>query len=224
MLLSELMTQEQSDPIVYGVDVDADILTPPKGLRQIGLSYKGTPSIDDELVDAIIAFSLAGVDVIVEIQPDQDVNAHELLTIAGNAGFSVALLPPSEETDLAAWCEQCAKWAKAFLSVPNFNGAVYPVSGYFGYLAAREASDIEGITPNDTYALERFVNSTPVAWSDTAKIAMHDAFAEKAGGAEAFSHLLSALNKSILLKSLDLLDQDMADSRNSMTQHGESDA
>lgn len=206
MLLSELVKKEETEALVYGVEVDEDILTPPKGLRKIGLLYKGEETISDDLVDAIIAFSLAGIEVVVEISPTQKINTKELLTIAGNAGFSISLLPPETPEENQDWFTQCAAWANSFLDVPNFTGTLYPVSGYFGYLAAKQASNVDAITPNDTYALQRFVNKTDESVSDQAKGHMLKAFEEKAGGTEAFEHFLAALNKSILLKALDILE------------------
>jgi hypothetical protein len=208
MLLSEFGKLEKSDPIVYDIIVDDDLLTPPEGLLQIGLKYKGTTKIDDSLIDAIIAFSLSGVDVIVEVDPDQDVDAQELLTIAGNAGFSISLLPPETEEGLEHWKNQCSKWAQAYLQTPNFTGGLYPVSGYFGYLTAKAATGVEAITPSDGYANMRYVSKVPHEWSDEAKESMYNTFCEMSGGEEEFQTFLKALVESILLTNLEILEND----------------
>lgn len=109
MLLSELMQSPTSEALAFGVEVDSDLLDPPVGLRQIGLIYQGTPAEPDDLfIDAVIACTLAGVDTIAEIPVNANVEPGSVMTIAGNAGFSVAVLPPEDAEDLDAWCARCA--------------------------------------------------------------------------------------------------------------------
>lgn len=208
MLLSELMNIENCPKEVYGIEVDEDLLTPPEGLERVALLYKGEESVSDLLIDAVIAFSLAGVEVIIEIEPGQNVNKKELLTIAGNAGFSLSVLPPKTEADVEAWSKDCAQWAQTFLQVPNFTGSLYPVSGYFGYLTAKAATGIEAILPNDAYVLERFINSTPEEWSDASKAEMYKAFCEMAGGENEFQTFLKAFVASIVKTNVEILEDE----------------
>lgn len=208
MLLSELIKTNNCPKEVYGIQVDEDLLTPPEGLEKVALLYDGDESISETLIDAVIAFSLAGVEVIVEVQPGQNIDKKELLTIAGNAGFSLSILPPERQEDVPGWSQDCAEWAQTFLQVPNFTGSLFPVSGYFGYLTAKIATGIEAIIPNDTYVLERFVNSTPEEWSDSAKAEMYKAFCEMAGGEEEFNNFLKAFVASVVKTNVEILEEE----------------
>lgn len=215
MLLSELMTSPTSEPLAFGVEVDADLLDPPEGLRQIGLIYKGTSTAPDDIfIDAVIACTLAGVDTIAEIPCLDTVDATSVLTIAGNAGFSVAVLPPEREENLATWCARCAEFATAFLETPHFAGHLYPISGYFGHLVAKSVSGVQAHQPNDPYVRQRFFDAVPVEWSDAAKAAMLAAWEERAGGAAAFDALLKTIAGATVIEAMDLIDRIMDDASN----------
>ena len=187
MLLSELMAMETAPPIAFGVEVDGDLLMPPKGLRQVAFLYKGTPdNPSDDLVDAVIACTLAGIETIVEFRPEDQVDMMRQVTIAGNAGYSLAAIPPidspEDRPDLwEAWVAQCAGLASTYFDTPHFAGTLYPVSGFFGYLVAKAVAGVEGLDPNDPYTRQRFVEAIPTAWADKAKDAMHDAWVERLG-------------------------------------------
>lgn len=208
MRLSEIMNRESSDAIIHGIDIDTDLLSPPHGLARIGLIYQdegGQPS--DLFVDAVIACTLAGIESIAEVPTEAVVDAKTLLAIAGNAGFSVALLPPKSESGLEAWCARCAAFASAFLDTPHFSGHLYPVSGYFGHLVARSVSGVQTHEPSDPYVRDRFVEAVPIGWSDAAKGAMLKAWEERAGGAAPFEALLKSLAAETIIETMDLIDR-----------------
>ena len=208
MLLSELMEHSDSGPLAFGIEVDTDLLTPPDGLVQVGLVYDGTASEPSDIfVDAVIACTLAGIDTIAEIPVEAEVDAQTILTIAGNAGFSLSLLPPEKEEDLSAWCERCAEFAKAYLDTPHFSGHLYPVSGYFGHLVARSVSGVDAHQASDPYTSQRFAQAIPSAWSDAAKSAMAEAWEERAGGAQAFTVLLRSIAAGAVIETMDLIDR-----------------
>lgn len=215
MLLSELLTQGESAPIVFGIDVDADLLTPPQGLQQAGLVYQGTAHEPTDLfVDAVISCTLAGIDTIAEIEPGQEADPATLLTIAGNAGFSIALLPPLDESGLDAWAQRCADFAQAYLQTPHFAGSLYPVSGFFGYLVARSVSGVGKLDATDPYVQQRFSQVIPESWSDTAKAAMERAWIAQAGGEKALDAVLKATAAEAVRSALALVDRNMAQAVN----------
>jgi predicted nucleic acid-binding protein len=211
MLLSEILAQAESAPILFGIDVDTDLLTPPKGLKQAGLVYQGTATEPSDLfVDAVISCTLAGVDTIAEIEPGQDVDPKTLLTIAGNAGFSVAILPPSDQDGVEAWAERCAAFAEAYLQTPHFAGSLYPVSGFFGYLVARAVSGISALDATDPYVQQRFSEAIPEAWSNQAKAAMEAAWTAQAGGQAALDAILKATAAEAVRTALAIVDRNLA--------------
>jgi hypothetical protein len=211
MLLSEILAQPESAPILFGIDVDTDLLTPPKGLKQAGLVYQGTASEPSDLfVDAVISCTLAGVDTIAEIEPGQEVDPKTLLTIAGNAGFSVAILPPSDPEGVAAWAKRCAAFAEVYLQTPHFAGSLYPVSGFFGYLVARSVGGIERLDATDPYVQQRFSNAVPEAWANEAKAAMEQAWIAQTGGREALDAVLKATAAEAVRAALAIVDRNLA--------------
>ena len=104
MLLSELVDKDEAPAVaVYGVEVDVESFTPPAKLEEISLIYKADGSdIDEALMDVIISYGLAGIEVILEIPAEQgDIDAKYLVSVAANAGFSLSLLPPKEPSEEA---------------------------------------------------------------------------------------------------------------------------
>lgn len=200
MKLSELCALDESDAIAFGVSVDEDCFTPPPGLKMIGLLWEGDgpTAISDQLIDTIIAFSLSGVEVVVEVGPEHTVDHGYLLTLAGNAGFSIAAVPPildgaTEEADYQAWYEHCASFSEALLTTPNFAKTLFPVTGFLSYLVAERLSGASAMQPNDRYTLERFVNSVSTDRSDAAKAQMRERFADVLGGADQIDAYISAI-------------------------------
>ena len=95
MLLSDVVDGKAGDAsstAFYGVEVDVESFTPPAGLEEISLIYKADAGdIDETLMDVIISYGLAGVEVILEIPAEQsDIDAKYLVSVAANAGFSLS--------------------------------------------------------------------------------------------------------------------------------------
>lgn len=196
MRITELATMEAAPgPLLFGIEIDGDCFTPPPGLAVAAMLWKGAgpKEIDDQLVDAIVGFSLSGVEVILEIQASDQVDASYILTLAGNAGFSVSLLPPQDEETAEDWHAQLARFVEAFLTVPNFSGALMPVSGFFGYMIAERQAGVTALIPRDPYVRQRFLDPLPEAVVDAAKAAMRAAFVETVGSDEELGDLIDGL-------------------------------
>ena len=198
MKLSELVQQDATE-LAWGVEIDAEIFDPPAALQTVGLLWEGDgpEAISDALIDTVIAFNLSGADVIVEVRPDDDVDPEYLLTLAGNAGFSVAAVPPVDADGLESWCTQSARFADALLTVPNFSKTLYPATGYLSYLVGELFAGSRAMTPTDPYTLGRFVDATPEDWSNAAKAAMRAALAERLGGEDKLKAYLGAILTSL---------------------------
>lgn len=198
MKISEI-TDNTDITCAWGVEVDQDFFNPPASIKSIGLLWDGNgpASISDLLIDTVIAFSLSGAEVIVEVRPTDHVDHEYLLTLAGNAGFSVSLIPPRKEDELAAWLDQCSRFSRALLTVPNFAGHLYPVTGYITYLIMEMFAGADALTPTDPYTRQRFYDVVSEAWSDAAKIAMRAEMAAVLGGEVELKGYLEAILKAI---------------------------
>ncbi len=198
MKISEIKNDSDIE-LAYGVEIDEEVFDPPANIRTIGLLWEGDApnSISDSLIDTVIAFTLSGAEVIVEVRPEDSVDHTYLLTLAGNAGFSVAAIPPENEASLEEWAEQCAGFAKAILCVPNFSHHLYPVTGYLTYLILEYFGGADALTPTDAYTVQRFFDPTPTEWADTAKMRMKKEMADFLGGEEFLKDYLGALLKAI---------------------------
>lgn len=198
MLISDLAGNSK-DQMVYGVEIDTEMFDPPANLRTVGLLWDGDQpnAISDRLIDTVIAFNLSGAEVIVEVRPNDEVDHEYLLTLAGNAGFSVAAIPPESEADLDAWCRQCAGFARALLTTPNFSKSLFPATGYLTYLFMEFFAGADQVTPTDQYTISRFYDPTPEAWANAAKAAMRAEMSDLLGGEEALKSYLAAILKGL---------------------------
>lgn len=206
MKLSTLETTSSTEAILYGVEADAEILNPPPTLEQVGLLWKGRPDcINDTLVDAIIQFGLSGMNVILEILPDDDVDPAYILTLAGNAGFSVALIHEAGKDD--AWFAKCTAFAEALFDIQNFSREIHPVTGYLSFLFAERTNGIAGMYPTDRYMIRRFLAAIPDSTADLCKNHMKTAFQERFGGADAFNDFLDEVVAGIAREAGRLLEE-----------------
>ena len=138
MLLSELIEQDNTGDVAYGVEVDTDSFTPPPGLKEISLIYKADGNdIDESLMDIIISYGIAGVEVILEIPAETpDIDAKYIVSVAANAGFSLSLLPPVDNSQTAneAYFERLREFAEVYVAQNNFGKFIAPVTNYLEYL------------------------------------------------------------------------------------------
>lgn len=200
MKLSDFNKSDFSETeIAWGIEVDCDMIDAPVGLKVAGLLWKGEgpTDLDESLIDTIIAFNLSGVEVILEVRPGDIIDHKHLLTVAGNAGFSVAAIPPENEADLDAWCAQCAGFAEALLTVPNFSRSLIPVTGYLTYLTLETFAGADRAVPTDPYVSQRFMTAAPIAWSDRAKAEMRQRMCAVLGGEEKLQNYLGAILRSL---------------------------
>lgn len=198
MKLSHMLESEITSSLVYGVVVDAECLTAPAEIRTIGFLYQGGDlGLSEKLMDAIITFSLAGAEVILEIPHDAELDVDQILRLASNAGFSISLIPPSSQEHVENWGHLCARFTEGFLKTPNFSKHVFPVQGYFAYVIAEKLGAIDAITPTDPYVVERFLDSTPQKWSDAAKLQMRGRMVEICGSEEEIDALARDLVSAI---------------------------
>lgn len=198
MKISEIKQDHEAES-VWGVELDEEMFDPPASIRSISLLWEGTSpkDITDRLIDTIIAFTLSGAEVIVEVRPTDEVDYNYLLTLAGNAGFSVAAIPPETEVDLDAWKQHCAGFTEAILTVPNFSKNLFPVTGYMTYLTLEFFGGADALEPTDPYTIERFYKGTPTEWADAAKSDMREQMSNLLGGEDMLKEYLGSILKAI---------------------------
>lgn len=198
MKISELK-KDQDTTIAWGVEIDEEVFDPPAAIRTIGLLWEGEDetSISDNLIDTVIAFTLSGAEVIVEVRPTDNIDHNYLLTLAGNAGFSIAAIPPQNQEELDLWIEQCAGFSRAVLTTPNFAGHLYPVTGYLTYLIMEFFGGAQALTPSDPYTKQRFYDVVPEEWSDAAKERMRQEMSDILGGEDHLKDYLGAILRAV---------------------------
>jgi len=198
MKISEIKNNHDLE-LAWGVELDEEVFDPPSNLKKIGLLWEGQgpAEISDRLIDTIIAFTLSGAEVIVEVQPSDDVDHEYLLTLAGNAGFSVAAVPPTDPEEIAGWNIHCCAFSQSFLRVPNFSGHLYPITGYITYLVMEFFGGAQAAVPDDIYTSERFYQAVSPEVSDQAKAHMRKTMSDELGGEDCLKEYLGAILKAI---------------------------
>lgn len=177
MLLSDVVDGKAGDAsstAFYGVEVDVESFTPPAGLEEISLIYKADAGdIDETLMDVIISYGLAGVEVILEIPAEQsDIDAKYLVSVAANAGFSLSLLPPQEHSEQAdtAYFDRLRDFAAVYLTQGNFGKFIAPVTNYLEYLFVELLRGQETeFQVNDPYIKDRLMLLSDQAFVDAFK-------------------------------------------------------
>ncbi|MEM6902853.1 MAG: hypothetical protein AAF556_06420 [Pseudomonadota bacterium] len=149
-----------AQPFHYGVEVDVDSFSPPADLKHISLLFKGEGGdIDETLMDVIISYGLAGVEVVLEIPAEQaDIDAKYMVSVAANAGFSLSLLPPAERSDEAdlAYFERLKVFAEVYFTQTNFGQFLAPVTNFIEYLFVETLlGDDHEFEVSDPYILQR---------------------------------------------------------------------
>lgn len=200
MKLSEIATQTELQA-AWAVEADADIYQPPAGLKRISFLWQGREDkpqeISEQLIDTIVCFTLADVEVIVEIRPTDDVDFETLLIHSENAGFSISLAPPESEDDLSRWFTQGRRATRAFLASSDFSNHLYPLTGYITYLILELFTGIDTLDPNDDYVRDRFVTPVPEEWSNRLKAELRAEMISILGSEEALRQYFGALVKAL---------------------------
>jgi hypothetical protein len=196
MKLSEILAADEknADAFHFGVEVDVESFSPPPGLKEIAFVWAGTGTdIDVALMDAIISYRLAGVEVILEIPHDAEgLDVPYLVAVAANSGFSIALVPPKEDAaeTREAYGKILGDFAKAFFGQPNVTKAIHPISGYLEYLFAEALAgpEIAGSQPvtDDPYVRARWIDAVSPEFADDFKSRLRSVIHETFGGEEPF--------------------------------------
>ena len=187
---------------ISGVVVDVESFTPPEGLKFIGFRYadKGG-DIDEVLMDVIISYGLAGVEVVLEILPQTaSIDARYMMSVAANAGFSIALLPPVTGSDTAvkvAFEEKLGQFTEAYFQQANFAKAVVPVGNFLEYLFVELMKPGAPFVPRDPYILEQYVNVMDASYVDEMKAFLRQKFYDITGGKEEFEQFSWGLIRGI---------------------------
>lgn len=197
--LSELIEQRKSfvpasedDHFVFDVEVDKEDFFPPAHVREIGILARTTRGIIDEVVmDLVIAYHLAGVDVILEFADGVEYrDARHLVSTAAQSNASLSFLPPEDLTDesFEAYCVKLEDVTRAYMGQQAMTRFVMPVTNYLQhmFLEVIDPEKAKSFVPEDVYVLTRFHNVMPVDRSDVLKARIRDVIYDVAGGEEGF--------------------------------------
>jgi hypothetical protein len=192
--LSDLLLPDADLSFPYGVEVDEESLTPPPGLKRIGILYRSKDGEPDELViDVAITYGLAGVPVMVEIPSTETADDPAyLLSVAANIGVSLSLLPPDGEDGWEAYAERVGAFTAGYFRQQNFSHELHPVTSHVEYMIAAELVDMTAYAPNDAYVRARFHDKVSAERANALKGRIRDSVHEVFGGAEGWRSFAKA--------------------------------
>lgn len=190
--ISELVASGAKTPALYGIEPDVDDVTPPQGLKEAGIITRMEDGeIPDAVLDVAISWTLAGIDVTLEIPFDTPVpDVRRVLSTAAAINVSLSLLPPENpsDEDFEAYCSRVEDFAAAFLVQANMSKFLVPVTSYLGYMfiEAFSKESSQGYVPTDGYVVEAFHNKVPQDRADALKSRVRKVFTDAFGGEEGF--------------------------------------
>lgn len=213
-------------------DFDPDFISPPEGLKSIGLIAKMSDdesfiSLDVDLIDICISYNLENVDILLEVPSHllKKWPIKELLEMADNLSIALSILPPghpevSSDVTHEEYKGYMAEITDMFLNVPNFSSMVQPVSNYFTYLMLEvilKEKINEVFKIQNDYVIENFSSIIPEDISDDFKKIIKDKVYDFYGGKEGFYNVANVLiNQVYDLSKLKFKDavKDYWDSQN----------
>lgn len=202
LLLSTVIDNPtQGEGFFREVSVDVESFVPPEGLKSIGFLYQGSGGDLGELIlDVMIAYAIAGVEVVLEVPADEpSVDIPYLISVATNVGFTLSLLPPIDESEetFQNYMERVVACTDSYISQPNVSRYVYPVSNFLEYLFIESWTDSAQVKPNDEYVAQAFLSRLPKDREDRLKAAMRERIFHYYGGELGFKTFSKGMLKSI---------------------------
>lgn len=211
-----LLSQVGEVESVYGVDVDIESFAPPIGLRAIGFIYKEDKgAIDTSLLDTIISYSLAGVDVTIEVPFELGVDAKDLISLASNLSTNLSMLPPLVVTDesIEAYAKLVGVLAERYFAMAGFSKMIYPLTSYVEYLVVEVVSaDVSAYKPTDNYVIDSFASKMTVEQSDQLKDLLRAKIYEIHGDRAAFERYVRTIVKGVYER----VEKNISDMRESL--------
>lgn len=201
--ISKLVESGSATPVLYGIEADVDDVTPPEGLKEAGIIARlEDGDIPDVVLDTAISWSLAGIDVTLEIPAESaPADAKRILSTAAAVNVSLSLLPPEDQSEEAfdAYCARVEEFAQVYVAQANMAKFVVPVTSYLGYMFI-EAFDKEAaaaFAPTDEYVVSAFHSMMSVERADAMKARIRKVFVNAHGGEEGFTNFARSLGATI---------------------------
>jgi hypothetical protein len=202
MLLSELIIADKIES-AFGITVDIESFTPPVGLKSVVFNYvEAQDSIDIRLLDTVISYSLAGVDVTLDIPFKEDLDVDAIMSLALNLGVSISILPPKNITDesIISYSDILGRLAEHYFSSINLSKMIYPLTSYLEYMVVEHLGAADTFEVTDNYMLESFANKMPIEASDKMKSILKTKVYDVHGGQEAFGIYVNSVVKGVFLQ------------------------
>jgi hypothetical protein len=204
--ISELVASGSPAPAQYGIVVDVDDVTAPEGLREAGLLARlEGGELADDVLDIAISWTLAGIDVTVEVPATEDCGEPKrLLSTVAAVGVHLSLLPPEDQSDEAfeAYTARVEGFTAAYARQANMGKFLAPVTSYLGYMFTEVLNPeaAANFQPTDDYVIESFHSKVPTERADALKARIRAAFHEAYGGEEGFATMARSLGATIYRK------------------------
>lgn len=125
--LSEFLSSSAEEG--YGLVCDVfDFVPHPRVKRASFLVAAAGQPIDRDILDVVIAYRTAGVDVAIEVAAGANCSAAEVLSIASSLDVSICLLPPADARDSYGWHGELAEFVTAYAGAAAFTRSLAPVT------------------------------------------------------------------------------------------------
>lgn len=202
MLLSEVIASQNIEK-AYGVKVDVESFSAPKGLTEISFLYiSDGDDISVNLLDTIISYSLTGVDVILDVPFEEVKSLDKLLSLAINLTIDLSILPPTDQSEesITAYAVMLSDAAEIYFSNVNIVKMIYPLTSYIQYMMTETLTDVSEYKPDNKYIIDTFVNKMSVESSDVMKAVIRARIFNIHGGKDKFSAYVKAIAQGVYLK------------------------
>lgn len=183
MQLSEFAASESDE--AYGVVVDSPDFFPRQGIRRITFVARADQDgIDQDILDTIIAYKTAGIDVGLEVPFGLPVDASSLLDVAMPLNIDLRLLPPDDASEQDGYLASVSSYARGIPARPGYAKPVAPVSDGLMIMIARRLTGDDG--PMEGSLIDGF----PAQRSEDLLEAIRSGFVAALGGKEHFDEYI----------------------------------
>lgn len=116
-----------AEPVAFGIVCDEMDFTPPAHLRAVSFLARPDDVLDRDVLDVVIAYKMAGLDVALEVPGDHVFDAAAVLALASSLDVAVYLMPPPAGVT-PTWLETVGSFTEAYCAARNFGRGLHPIT------------------------------------------------------------------------------------------------
>jgi len=189
----------------FNVEVDEAIIIPPPFLQGISVIAKmDGDTLESDLIDVIISYATHGIELVLDVPAELDVDIQYLIHIAANAKISISFLPPKDLEDkelMEKYCDRLYVASKIICGQRNFTKMAYPINNHLEYLYLNAVSGIDAMSATDDYTKQSFISKLPLETVDHIKSYIKKGVFEFFGGEDEFTEFAKTLINKVVEES-----------------------